>query len=581
MADLNELYGVTPDANPMQVAAAQRAAATAARMRAAQTHAPEAEPLTFLPQPPPPLADAQVAPGVLDQAHAAAAAEEAAAAEYRAAQGIDQAGPGQAAAGPGDALGQMRDAAQERALGVADVLDSPEGYKVSRSRRPMYEPVRQWVQSADEHNRGQLESADSIRMRQAKLERDRAELADDTHAASARMELRQSFLAEQQARKRADIEDNVAKYAAAADVAAKEFAEVERFTPGKAWADKSVGAKIGITLAAIGRGFRGGNPSDVFTETLQRELAAHKQTRADAGERLGVARASRDNATKRMQTFLALTQDERVADKMVEVTTLRGIAAKMQAMEEDGRADMGGEVWKAAREDIKMRLANTELQIRQREANNPKYTTRKVDAIGKNKRAVMGKIMNAEVGAMAEAGKQFAGMQRDAAKSGASVGRQEKKDRFEQKKWLASETEDIRTELKLIDEFEKKYADDIPGVHALSRVTPDSLMNQFQGNREAKKELERIVMLRLRRESGAAISEEELQREMSKAMSEDDVRADLRRRREESGARLDYLTRATGEELEGEYLARPVDQRSALRQGGGGGQAPSSLVMDE
>lgn len=575
MADLADLYGIPEDAPPLKRAAAKRSADAAASMRA-RSHAMEGQSQG--------RADSLAGQGnVLANAMEHQAGVDAQEAEI-AARHASQQQQGMAP-GPGDELSGLAESSRQRSYGLAGAMDS--GYRTQRSSNAMHAPTEQYIEESRSLNTERDEIARRKFQTQAEVARDASVLADEAHQAQARMAAREQFMAEQQARKRQDIDDNLAQYNAAATKAAREFAQAEEFDPGKAWADRSAGQKFRITLAALGRGLRGGNPSEIFSEVLQRELEAHKQMRSDKKDAYGVAKSNVGEALTMRDNFLAMTGDERVADKLVEQATLQSFDAKMAAMEAKYGPAIINDQWQEARNAIEQMQQDTALQLAQAEANNPKYTYRRVDTLGKETRALMREDAKQGLKTAGEAAKQYAGMQRDSAKASVEgqsrLQMQDRKERFDQKKWLAKETEDIRAEMALIDEFERKYGDDIPGVHALSRITPDAITGQFQGNREARKEMERIVELRLRRESGAAISDEEIARATELtlgAMTEDDVRGDFDRRKREAAQRLDYLTRATSEDLEAEYLNRPVSPRSALTRGGGGG-GPASLVLDE
>jgi len=573
---LADLYGIGEDAPPAQRAAVARRQAAIDKARGGtQAHSME---------PPPSHGDrvAMASEGtVLSQAQADA--------DARAAQEAEIAAGHEAAVqdGPMNPHAELSYQADALHRGAYDLMGQvAAGRRTVRSDNKMYEPTKQYAEASRELALERPDIVEQQHRTQAQMARDAAVLADEAHEAESRMALRRDFLAEQQARKRAEIDENIGRYQQAIDKAAADFERVDKFDPNKAWADRSAGQKLRISLAALGAGLRGGNPQQVFNDVLQRELAAHRQTRSDAGEQLKAARDDMSSALVQRDSYLAMAEDERVADAMVEAATLRKIQAKMAAMEAQYGPQVVTDQFIEARNTAEQMLADTGLKLAELEANNPKYRYRTTNVIPKELRDLMKDDSRMMIKGAGEAAKQFSGMQRDAAK--ASIDSRERalaqgrKERFDQKKWLAKETESLRTELDLINQFESEYQDDIPGVHALSRVTPDVITRQFQSNRDARKQLERIIAVRLRRESGAAISDEELNREAAAtvgAMSEEDVRNDLARRKSETQSRMDYLTRATTEDLEAEYLNRPVGPRQALTRGGG--QGPSSLVLDE
>lgn len=557
MSDLGDLYGMPQ--GDLQRAAMSRSkeAADALRMRE--------------------RADALASQGgLLERAEQTAAAQQGPL-QDAAAMGPMEAGP----MGPSGQLSSMPGQRAQEAMELAAAMGA--GRRLTSQVNPNYGTDKALIETSRELAMERPDILERQYDTQAAMARDAAVMQDEAHAAAARTELRQQFTAEQEARRRADVEANLAKYRQAADQAAEDFARAEKFDPGQAWADKGAGAKIRISLAAIGRGLQGGNPQDVFNDVLQRELAAHRQMRSDAGETLAAARGSAASALNQRDTFLALAQDERTADALTEAATLRKIQAKMAAMEAEYGPRIVTDQWLEARNAAEQMLAETGNRLDHLENANWSKRQVMVDTMDPEQRRTLGMLRDEAVKSAGDASRDMSGLQRDLAKSEVESRLAREKGSFEQKRWLAKETEGLRTEIDLINQFEDEYQKDIPGIHAFSRVTPDALTRQFQGNREARNQLERIMMIRLRRESGAAISDEELRREAKAtvgAMSEDDVRNDLARRKQEAAARMDYLTRATDEDIEGEYLARPVGPRGALTRGGPS-SAPSSLVVDE
>jgi len=291
------------------------------------------------------------------------------------------------------------------ALQQAQMMDGAR--RTVRSDNPMYDATNQLN---DEQRRLAVERMDNTEdayTTQAAMARDRSVLANEAHEAQAQMAAREQFMASQQARKRQEIEDNVAKYTTVADEAAAEFAKAEEFDPGSAWANKSVGRKVRIMLAGLGRGLTGGNPADVLKESLQLELAAHKQARSDAGDKLTAARGQMTSAQQAMQTFLAMTGDERVADALVEKKTIAGIQAKMRAMEAEYGPEVISDKWRDVDNTLQEQMAAVDYKIAEREAANPRYFTRTVNTMGANERRVRGQMAGQMIDSAGEAVKQI------------------------------------------------------------------------------------------------------------------------------------------------------------------------------
>jgi hypothetical protein len=565
MSDLGELYGVP--ANDLQRAAMARSkeAADAIRLR-------------------------EQADSLASQGGVLARAEQTAAAQQVQQPGPDMAPPMEAAPmGPSDQLSSMPGQRAQDAMELAAAMGA--GRRMSTQINPNYGTDKALIDRSRELAMERPDIQEQQYNTQVAMARDAAVMQDQAHAAAARTEMRQQFLAEQEARKRADVESNLAKYQQAADKAAEEFARADKFDPGQAWADKSVGTKIRISLAALGRGLQGGNPQEVFNDVLQRELAAHRQMRSDAGETLAAARGSAASALNQRDTFLALAQDERTADALTEAATLRKIQAKMAAMEAEYGPQIVTDQWLEARNAAEQMLAETGNRLDHLENANWRKRQVMVDTMDPETRRTLGMLRDEAVKSAGDASRDMSGLQRDLAKSEVEgQGRQalaREKENFDQKKWLAEKTDMARTRIGLIDKFTSKYGDDIPGIHAMSRlplVSPEGFITrQFEDNRESMEQLKRIIMLQVREESGQGTTETEIEREAGiifNAMGEGDVRGKLRRMREEAEAKIQNYTHATSQDAESEYLARPVGPRQAMTRGAPSSE-PSTLVVDE
>lgn len=303
------------------------------------------------------------------------------------------------------------------ALQNAQMLDR--AYRTVRSDNPMYAPTQDYIGQTKENQIAAADAQQSAYQTQAAKAAEAATLANEAHAQATQMELRQQFMAEQEARRRADIDANLAKYQQAADQAVQDFQRIEKYDPGKAWADKSAGTKIRIALAAFGRGLQGGSPQEVFNDVLQRELAAQKQTRSDAAENLQATRGQVQNALTQRDTFLALAKDERVADAMVQSATMRKIAAKMEAMEAQYGPAIVNDQWRAAKAAADQMITDSDYRLAQIEAATPKYFSRTVSTMGRNERAIRQQMAKEMVGTAGEAQKQGIGAMADQQKAAA------------------------------------------------------------------------------------------------------------------------------------------------------------------
>ena len=581
MADLGEMYGVPADApalsdaERLQAAArkhkSDQAAQAAANLRAQTgSHSTAAAP--------DPTAALTAQPGRLfEQAQADADAEARQEAEIAARHQAQAAAPGLV-----NPFALAARSSAEDAQAIARRLD--DANYVTRSRSSTYAPTRDMIEAKREllpQERQNLLDAQDIEGRR-RLEQ--LQLAEETQQTRARMELRAEVLEAGRVRKQQEIESNVAQYRQATDEARNRFAQMEQLDPAKAYADQKAGQKVRMFFAALGAGLRGGDPRSVFNDFVQREMAAHKAQSLQLQQEVGNAEAAERAATNDYSTFLAMAGDDRVAEAMLREHTLNKLSAKMDRVQAEYGARAMTPEFAEAQRVLAEQQADAKYALDMAEANNPKYIYRRRSTLGRNERRVLQGLADANVKGAAEAVKQGLGAERDTLKTRGTAAAARQKSTHDQKKWLAKETESLRVEAGLIDDFKREYGDDIPGVNVFSRVPGVNATAQAfsQDARDARQKLKRIVKLRLRRESGAAISEDELNDEAEAildARGESDVFNDLTRRENEARSRIDYLTRATDEEIESEYLARPVGPRGALTQGGA--SQPSSLRLDE
>jgi hypothetical protein len=168
-----------------------------------------------------------------------------------------------------------------------------------------------------------------------------------------------------------------------------------------------------------------------------------------------------------------------------------------------------------------------------------------------------------------EAARQAAGIEGDIAKEQAKGQSPEgQKLEYTQRHNLTKDIEPFVNEARLIERFQREYPNEIPGIAfgmSPTRITDDQ--------KQAYSRLKRIVMVRLRRESGAAISDPELERDAEEilgAMDEDDVRNMLADRLDEAKARIDYFSRAPDEREVEQVNRAKVAPRAPIADGGAG-----------
>ncbi len=470
----------------------------------------------------------------------------------------------------------------EGALGQAQLMDASR--RTVRRDNPMYEPTREYVETSREVNdrRGGLaENVYKAEMAEAAAAADGADLMAETKMDIADREMARAARDQQ---RHVAVEENLLRYQSKIDDAVQRLQETQKVDPSAGWENKSGWQKVRFVLASMFRGLSGRDPLDLAKFEVENEVAAQKANQGRALAEVDAAMSEYRTAGLGMRdSMLAISQDERAADSMTRVALYEGIAAKMEATALEQGIDVNSEMYQEKANELQQTIAAEKLKLSQIEASNPRYFTRTASTMGAEERRTRRKMGDEMVDSGGEAFKQGVAAERDQIKHRGDRALQKEKDNFTQRKHLAQETSSMRQELELIDKFRKKYKDDIPGVSAVSRVTPDIITRQFEDNRAARAELKRIVKVRLRRESGAAISEEEVNDEASRlvgAMSEGDVWQELDQRYQEAKSNIDLRSRAVSKDAESEYLARPVGERGALRRQGAGGGL-DSLTMDE
>jgi hypothetical protein len=106
---------------------------------------------------------------------------------------------------------------------------------------------------------------------------------------------------------------------------------------------------------------------------------------------------------------LALAQDERVADAMLQATTARKIQAKMAAMEAQYGPQIVTDQWLEAKAAADQISTDSDYRLAQLEAATPKYFTSRVSTMGANERRIRGKMADEMIGTGGEAQKQGIG----------------------------------------------------------------------------------------------------------------------------------------------------------------------------
>jgi hypothetical protein len=394
------------------------------------------------------------------------------------------------------------------ALGLAKDVGDSWSTVTTKRRNAMHDPTVRMAGETMENTVARADAQEDAFRTEAAMARDAAALADEAHQIQAQTAARQQFMAAQEARRRDEIDQDLSGYRQAIDTASAEFQKVDKYDPGKAWADKSAGQKIRISLAAIGAGLRGGDPQQVFNDVMQRELAAHRQMRSDAGAALDESRKDMSNALTERDTYLAMAKDERLAEAMLEASTAKKIQAKVDAkMAEYGPQQVNDRMREAQAVAAQM-VTDTQYRMEQLVQSQPKYfvSQRRVSSMTPEERQIRMKMAGQMVDTAGEAQKQGLTAQTARAKSAATdeYGLTERDWRQIEKYGGDTETGKLEGIIRQIDTI--TAPEDIKGV--------DSVTKKWIGEdpRNLNQKMRLLEEAIGRAQSGGAITEEEGER---------------------------------------------------------------------
>jgi hypothetical protein len=479
-------------------------------------------------------------------------------------------------------------ASGQAAIDAMDFARAADQRVVLQRRNPMHEPVKrhigetagaqtQILQGVEAERAAQVSAATQAAEFMANEARRQNDAIIDARAA----EFERQQMLDEGIQALREVNKNVAEATAT-------FSETKGVDPGRHWASRTAGQKFVAVLGGIARGLLKMDPMAHLQAAIDNDIAAQeaniglRKTALDEAQE-GVARASNVYETLRLNVG-----DKRTADMMMEQARLGQAEQQFKALlAEHGLNQLTAEQDRFLGE-IGQRRADLALLIEQRTAANPRMITSVRKARGAAERKVLGQL--AGESAKASRGLQSQGFEQqgrervEMIKGEMEVAKKQAEGQgknWEQQKWIAEKTEPHRNELKAIQDFKKKYPDDIPGVFFGSSLSGGALKSVTGEQRQARRDLLRIAMLRLRRESGAAISEEELHREAENLVdswSEGDVRADLDSREREALRRIDLYERAPETSEVESYRGAAMQDREAMVEQGG---VADPVMIDE
>lgn len=382
--------------------------------------------------------------------------------------------------------------------------------------------------------------------------------------------------------------------------AAQKFQRTPAVDPNRYWASRTAGQKFGAVMMGIAKGLLKQDPLGHIQSAIAEDVAAQKSN-LDQAQRgftaMTDAANTQSNAYKDIREAVA---DDRTADMIYERARLQQAQSEFDWWMQKGQVTQLSAEQQTFKAEIAQRTANLDLEIAQRTQANPKFFTRVVgnsNAKALNTRA--GKLEDFALDTLKGSQDQRGKMEIEGLKAQGDGGmsEQEKSRSWEQRKWIAEKTAPKRLELEAIRKFQEEYKDDIPGVSAGGKdgrtvagavagfqtgFIPGAIIGAIVGRnsseltaeqRDAKAKLQRIVYLRLRPESGAAIPDTEVEKDAAQIVdswsSEEDVHRWLANRGDEATSFIDYYERAPDQgEVEQYRRANVQDPRGLVEQSG-------------
>ncbi len=385
--------------------------------------------------------------------------------------------------------------------------------------------------------------------------------------------------------------------------AAEKFNRTPTIDPNRLWANKTAGQKFGAAILSI-VGARAGavlpGSFQAIQQAIQDDIQAQKDNIALGQAKFGALSEAFQSQTQAYSAIRAAVDDERTADLIYERSRIEQAEREFQWWMQKGQVAQMSAGQQTFLGQIQQAKADLDLQLAQRAQANPKVFKRVVR--NPNAKALIARAdkledftMETLKGEREQRGKME--IERLKAGDGGGMTEGDKTRSWDQRKWIAEKTAPKRLELEAIRKFQEEYKDDIPSVSVGGKFgrtvggaaagfttgfVPGAIIGGIFGansseltaeQRDAKAKLQRIVYLRLRPESGAAIPDSEVEKDAAQIVdswsSEDDVRRWLANRGEEATSFIDYYERAPDlGEVEQYRRANVQDPRSLTEQQG-------------
>ena len=354
--------------------------------------------------------------------------------------------------------------------------------------------------------------------------------------------------------------------------------------PERYWASRTNGQKALWVVSAMLNGLAGLNPTEQLQSVINNDIDAQKANFAQGQARVGAAATKADASRSLYNDVRMAIGDENATAEIIRIARFEQAKAALMAQQIKAGIPVQVAQGNVFMIEMDQKIAEAKANLAERLAVTPrrigggtrplvtgpirKTLERLQDRDYDEAAKLRMKAIDLGGEAAGAAQKAQTELQKAEIEAGGKKAETERQHSFEQRKWVTEKVEPFQNELNLIEQFRNDYPNDIPGIAfgmEPTQITDDQ--------KQAYERLKRIVMVRLRRESGAAISDKELSNDAAailEAMDEDDVRNMLADREAEARRRIDYFQRAPDEPEVDQVNRSKSGPRAAIASGGAG-----------
>ncbi len=433
------------------------------------------------------------------------------------------------------------------------------------------------------------------------------ELATFASVESAKADIVAEQMAQSAARRARELQEQVDKsqqIRKSIDEAAKKLADGPEEDEGAFWASRTGFQKIALVLSAAMKGWLQGQGMNVdpmadIRDGIDRNIQAQRSNRARLSERLTARERQAQASALMLDEMTQAYGSQEIAESAMRLAMLQASQAKLHRMAASVSAELIPVEARKFNAALAKEIGEETLKLQAREIAHPKEHVRRaapktVPYVGKDgvtyqvspafaAKATAGEMDEgreqrkagaatlgraAEQTADHELQREFKGLEAMQKATETAKGSPAEKRLIQmQKREYYQATHLLREENNQWSKFLSQYKDGIPGLWSYNMGKGWTTLTDEQ--QEAYDLAHRAVMIRLRKESGAAIGENEKVEDAESALAlhseeahkiltsldEDDVLREAQTRLEENNRRLEYATRMVDPEVLEEFHA--------------------------